>query len=723
MALLLFVIVSGFYWKLTLTKQYDWIWGFDLANQVLPWYQVEARAFHAKSFPLWDPYLWGGQPLLAQTQPGAAYPLNWILFALPLRRGHIMWDALQLYFVVIRLMAAGFCYLLCRDLGRTRAASLAAGIVFTFSGFMAETGWPQMASGAVWIPLVFLFLLRGARSANRWGNAALSGMFLGGAFLSGHHQVPTFAALAVAGTWLYFIFRGGKPDWRFAKAAVVAFLFTGLTGALQILPAYEYGHLAKRWVGVPEPVTWDQPVPYTVHETFDLKGVNLIGIVFPSLHAHFDAFIGVVALALALLAVAACWKDARIRLIGAVGLGGLIYALGSHSIFQGFLYAVVPSLEKARAPSAAVALFQFGAAVLTAFGLDHLRGPDPSPWPRRIMWGVLMLGLFTAAVVQVMVFTKRPPSNEHVVTALIALLFAALLFAWSRGNLSERAAVVLLILLLLFEYGNNPDTAITPRSETERMRQLEELRANEDVAAFLKQQPGYYRANVADAFAGNWGEWHGVPMWEGGLASVTLNQINYEFFTFQAHMLHGVAYTIAKAPAPQSGDEVFSGASGMKVYKQAAVFPRAWSVHELRELPNPRAGVELIHDHLSDFHNMAFLFQQPPDLETCGPQDDVAIEDFRPQFVRIRARMACTGAVVLSDTFYPGWRADVDGRPAAIYEVNGAMRAVVVPQGDHVLTMRFLPTSVIVGALLSMLGVVGAIVLARRKGPQSELRP
>src|SRR5215469_7100585 len=386
MALLVLFIVAGFYWELTLTRQFDWIWGPDLASQVLPWFEIQARAWNHGTVALWDPYSWAGQPLLGQAQPGAAYPLNWILFALPLRHdGLIRWWALQWYFVVIHFMAMAFCYLLCRDLGCSRRASLLAGAVFAFGGFIGNEGWPQWINGALWLPLVFLFLLRAGRGEQPLRNAVLSGSFLGVAWLSGHHQAPMFLMLAAAGTWLYFIFRAACPDWRMARAAALAFVFASLTGALQILPSYEYGHLAKRWVGTPEALSWNQPVPYSVHETYDLKLFDLPGIVFPRVQTHVSPFVGVVALALASLALAVTWPNSRVqgtpRIVAAVGLGSLIYALGHHSVFQGFLYGLIPELDKARVPSAAIVVFQFAVAVLAAFGLDQLGMEDASPWP------------------------------------------------------------------------------------------------------------------------------------------------------------------------------------------------------------------------------------------------------------------------------------------------------------------------------------------------------
>ena len=83
----------------------------------------------------------------------------------------------------------------------------------------------------------------------------------------------------------------------------------------------------------------------------------------------------------------------------------------------------------------------------------------------------------------------------------------------------------------------------------------------------------------------------------GGMgASVTINVVNSEFFSLMGRRMYGVAYTIAREPPPDAGDVVFTGASGMKVYRRDA-FPRAWAVHELVRVPNagegnwPRAGI------------------------------------------------------------------------------------------------------------------------------------
>ena len=712
MPVLLAVVMIGFFWKLTLTRQFDWTSGPDIAGQVLPWFQVQAREWHAGHFPLWDPYLWAGQPLLGQMQPGAAYPLNWLLCLLPMKDGHLSVTALNWYFVFIHIMGAWFCYLLCRDLGRSRGGSVAAGLIFSLSGFMGGLVWPQMLNGVVWVPLVFLFLLRAANGGSRFGNAALSGMFLGIAWLSGHHQAPMYTVLASAAVWTYLVART-KQKVRMAAAALASYGIMALVGALQILPAIEYGRLARRWASAPEPIEWGQAVPYSVHAHFGIPPFSLFATVFPGVFRHFDPFVGVAALTLALLAGAIGWRDWRARLFGAIGLGAMIYGLGAHSVFQGALYALAPGLDKARTPSAIVFLFQLAVAVLAAFGVDQLCSTPPSPWVRRAAMAALSFGALTLAICQAVMFANKlefPADDRVVLTGFIAVMMAALLYLCWRGALTGGQAGVLIALALLLEFGSSGQNLAEDRLDKGRMALLESLRGNADIAAFLRAQPGFQRAEVpGNAFFPNWGAWHGVEMQGGYLAGVTLNVLDSENFSLEGRKLYGVAWIISKAPPGDPAEEAFAGSSGYKVYRRADAFPRAWPVHELVQVSDRGAGNAAL---AAAWRHKAYLVGPPPPLETCGGTDRVELVEHAADRLAIRADMACAGMVILSDTFYPGWRARVDHRPAAIFEVDGALRGVLVPRGSHTVTMRYRPASVIVGGALSICGVVLTALLA-----------
>jgi uncharacterized membrane protein YfhO len=88
----------------------------------------------------------------------------------------------------------------------------------------------------------------------------------------------------------------------------------------------------------------------------------------------------------------------------------------------------------------------------------------------------------------------------------------------------------------------------------------------------------------------------------------------------------------------------------------------------------------------------------------------------------MEAEMGSKGMVVLSDAFYPGWRASLDGRPVEIHEVYGGLRGVVTPAGRHVIEMRYRPGSVFVGGALTALGVLGACGVAVA-GRRRRLKP
>ncbi len=196
---------------------------------------------------------------------------------------------------------------------------------------------------------------------------------------------------------------------------------------------------------------------------------------------HYDPFLGVVALALALLAVAALWCDPRVRILAAIAGGALVYTLGHNSVFQGFLYGLLPELDKARSPSAAVLVFQCAAAALAAFGIDRLA----ESWSPRFTWILATFGAFTLALAQFVIFTNKlafPADDRVILTGVIALLAAALFAACRSGALTIPQANVLLVLLLLFEFGNGQQNALISRSDHNQMQWLDKLYSNADIA-------------------------------------------------------------------------------------------------------------------------------------------------------------------------------------------------------------------------------------------------
>ena len=112
--LALAVLTAGFYWKLTATRgEFVWFDHPDMCALEIPRLQFQAREFHRGRFPLWDPHIWMGQPLIGQTQPGPVFPLNVAMLMMPLDAdGALKTSTLNSYFVLLHFIAALGAYLL-----------------------------------------------------------------------------------------------------------------------------------------------------------------------------------------------------------------------------------------------------------------------------------------------------------------------------------------------------------------------------------------------------------------------------------------------------------------------------------------------------------------------------------------------------------------------------------------------------------------------------------
>ncbi|HLG95649.1 MAG TPA: YfhO family protein [Bryobacteraceae bacterium] len=713
--LILLLLVIGFFWKLVLTKQYAWLASYDLALQVAPWLDFEAQQFHLHRIPLWDPFLFGGQSLIGQGQPGLAYPINWILFSLPLRHGHINFDILNWYFAAIHFMGALFCFLLCRDLKCGISASVLAGLSFGLGGYVGNTDWPQMINGAIWGPLVLMFLLRAGRDVHIVASGAFAGFFLGVSWLSGHHQIPIFLTLASAGVWLYFLFEDGhwRPS-RVKPAAAFSVLFV-LTGALQMWPVFEYGHLSVRWVGSShDPLAWNQAVPYSVHQQFSLSPIHLLGLIIAGYTEHTALFTGVVAIALAGFALACCWKTKEVRILCGLGVAGLFLAIAKNDTLHGMLYSIVPLFEKARSPDTAIYLFHLAVAVLLAFGVDALLSPENRARARRTWQALLVFGGLVFLIIMGVDIGRAMNwgmDDRIVICPLVALALAGLVYRFSRPEASRAWLPVVLGALLLMELGNQALYWTPAKEDKVAVALLTPFDTTREVADFLKRQPGPLRADVSrEDIEFNFGDWYGIDTMEALLPSVPANLYNVEFTSGRTRLLYGTNFAVGKKPTMADEQEVFRDSSGLIVYRVPQAFPRAWTVHEAVVAKNPQDAQRLSQDPNFDLRKKTFTYAPVPALESC---DGDSIESFTRGINSTTAvvDMKCGGMLVESENYAPGWTAKIDGKRAPVYEAYTALRGVVVGPGRHKIEMRYRPMSVSAGAIATFSGMLIALCL------------
>ncbi|MBE7529621.1 MAG: YfhO family protein [Ardenticatenaceae bacterium] len=179
---------------------------------------------------------------------------------------------------------------------------------------------------------------------------------------------------------------------------------------------------------------------------------------------------------------------------------------------------------------------------------------------------------------------------------------------------------------------------------------------------------------------------------ESGAVMAGLNQAGEAAFT--AHYL------------PRPGLVYEEGVT--RVYGNERYLPRAFVVHEGQLVADESAALAALAQHQERLAEIVFIELEgqppPPDLGTAVTTPAQAvIVSYELNRVEIEATTEAPGFLVLSDTYYPGWRATVDGVDTAVYRANSLLRAVYVPAGTHTVTFTFRPADFMAGAAISLL--------------------
>ncbi|HEY1217602.1 MAG: YfhO family protein [Bryobacteraceae bacterium] len=719
--------VVAVFWKLALTKQYTFLASPDLANQVMPWLGLQVEAIRHWSIVLWTPYEWFGQSLIGQVQPGVTSPFTFLLALAPLHDGQIQIFYVQLWYVLIHCAAGLFAYWFFADLGCAAGPAVLAAIFYATGGFCGNTEWPQHLAPAIWAPLVFLFLLRSLRGRAPLKNAAWAGAALGMSWLCGHHAPSLALTYAVAGVGVAAFFRRGVR----AQAALrlgVLFGVMGLVAAVQALPAAEYGKLAKRWTATGA-LTWKDKVEYPEHADSGLGPTDLLHVVMPGGSGlRSDPFTGTVALSLAAIAVWSSFRRREVRMFVLLGVAALLYTMAKFDPLYGIMYTLGPLVEKSRAPIVTLSLFHFAMASLAALGANALISGGAAHCravSKALLWfGGVTFGLFT------LVTYLKPTVGSVLVDGdprpgmigLVALLAAGLYYAWFRGLLGRRWLFGLIALLIIIEQGNEVGWGWPHFRDTNHMTLVNALYETSDLAVFLRSQPGQKRLEINDKDVHfSFGDWYQIPAGHAMTASMlTATSELGGWWDDRVGRMYGMNYAVSRTPTHGGQQEVFTGKSGIKIWRTPDTFPRAWTVHQTFMVADDSVGGDNVRSPLFDLRKMAVTVKTQPALEQCGQEDRVTGFAENPSQVWVNVEMGCKGMLIVSDNWYPGWRAEVDGQPAEIWKVNTVIRGVVVPAGKHAVAMRYRPFSVYFGFVCTLLGLAAAVALQRRREKDGE---
>ncbi len=640
----------------------------DIAVAHLPQILYLRRALTVwHTLPLWAPTYYSGYPFYADPLAGLWYPPGWLAVALPLPWG------LSLTVGLHWLFSAAGMYLFLRVLGRKEESALLGSLAWLgFSKIWAHWGGGHLTLvyAVAWLP----WLLLAACRRGRW---LRPGVVLALIFLAD----PRGAAYA-GGLWAAWELAGPgaaqRPLLRRVRALAEEGALSALLSAPLWLPLAYLTRLSTRAHLAPRDVL-----------IFSLPWGRLLGLLAPA--GGMTEWVAYLGAGVILLAVAA-WAAGRARFWGGVAVVTLLWALGSH--LPGLVWlARLPGVSLLRVPPRGLFVFGFAVAVAAASGWESLTEMGPSATRRRnLLWfGAVTLGVMASATLGWVLHAFWVGVHGVLAWSVAALL------AWAigrptvavRGRWRYWAAFLALDLLWM---ASAQVVAVPPQRVMATPPVLEAAAASmPPLSRFytpsysLPQQVaaahGWELANgvdplVLDTYARLMAEASGVPLQGYSVVLPPLPEGNLEADRDarpDAALLGllNVTVVVAAYPVEAAGLTPLAHRDGLWLYRNTRARPRAWV------------------ETASGWH--------PAEAVVWSPN-------------RITVTASGAGRLVLSEIAYPGWHVSVDGRPAPSLTAYGALRAVDLPAGKHVVVWRFVPWDLYLGLALAL---VGMLILGR----------
>ncbi|HUI06852.1 MAG TPA: YfhO family protein [Verrucomicrobiae bacterium] len=739
---------------------------FDVAKQDYPWGLFWQQSVRAGRIPLWNPYICGGHPYLAASHQAALSPFKILYLFMSAER------ALSLGVVLEFVLGGIWMFALLRELERSRCAAFLGGCAYALNSAFVMWYWRE-PSTLVWAPLVLLLFERSAR-LNSWPYSLAAGIVLGVAFISGSIQAASHIGLLCVG---YFIFSlpWNDPIRRnqlLLRSAVV-YLVGVLVASAQWLPTLElltsegggkYVQTAGATpvgikhllLGPPLMITFLFPALAGSPESYDV--LKVIGATM----GDFTGYIGAVPFTLAVVG-AVLIRDRRAR--GLLGVAVCVLAIVFLTPLVKYLYHRV------------FIVFVFAMAALAAYGADALvasLNEDLRKIRRTltVMLGLCLLVACGLAVVQCLVHFRRdelvsagrryvlshaggsafasctgwlearvPLFLDHfrlsnVVFWLPLTSICAVAAFWNEYARRRISRAVLWIVVIGFSVA---DLTVLGRGWLPQVNLAKHpLFPPLRILAPVQADSGLFRvyqwANKGDLFLpNNILMVYGLPTL-GGYESLSPRAVpslpNRTHDEFNRLLdLQNVKYVVTDPSVSLPADRFKLRAEddGVRLYLNKTCLPRLQFIPRWDVEPDHKRVLDRMTAGRFDPGATVFIEREAP-VAAPGPSEstqraDVEVKQYGAQRIVVDVRCEQDGFLVLSDTFYPGWRARRNGQDTMLYRADYVLRAVFVPPGESEVEFYYAPLSFRVGAGISLGTVICVTVvgfwLALRRRPRA----
>lgn len=730
--------------------------GPDVIKSLIPWKYFVVESLKRFEIPFWNPYNFSGNPFMANFQSGVFYPLNFIFLVFDFL------SAWTVFIFLIPFLSSYFMYLFLKELRLSTVSSIFSGIVFAFSSYTVV--WLQYGNIGhtfLWLPLALLITEKIAKKTQVLYILYLI-LVLWLSFLAGYIQGYFYLMLMVV---VYFVGRSFLLQTLSLEKIFLFFpgvVFPVVLSLFQLLPTLElFQHSTRGNYSLWQIEKLLNPIWYAI----TVVAPDFFGNPATRNHWFFGTYIervsyfGAIPLVLALYALFNWKKRKEILVFAAIFF--LAFILATDLFLTKFFYLIPMPVLSTAVPTRILALFIFCGSVLSAFGLDFFLEKHNKKSLYTVILSIFAV-LFLSWVFTFLgprIFVKEPwvsylsvsQKNLILPTAFIAL-FYIIVFVYLHLKKETLKWVILggIFIVTAFDLSRffHKITPFSPKTffypQTPIISQLQKL---EGIDRFWGYGSGYIESNfqtIDKTFSPEGVDPLHIKAYaevlaaskDGKIPSVLPrpdaniapgygpSDLSQNRYRQKILNMLGVKYIFHKDYEPKT--QAFDERSFQMLWQE-----KPFSIYENK---NSAGRFFLTTDYLIAKSKEGFLkaffsdtFDESKTIilgeDTQIPKGSslsawVKLTRYEPNHIKFTTKTDKEALLFLSDNYYPGWKAKVDDKETKIYAANHAFRAIVIPKGQHQVTMIYAPLSFRVGLITSLISgfllLVFLMVLKRR---------
>ena len=738
-------------------------WGTP-STQFVPWWEFAWGTIAEGGLPLWNPWAGMGAPLAANYQTALFYPPYWSYFVFFVFGGVKLMAWSMTILVVLHLIWAGIGTVkLLDELNIGKLGQAVGGLAFSLSGYLvSRAGFLSINAAAAWIPWILLFSkgLTTKKKRYFW----LKGLVFGFQLLAGHAQTAWYTAL-LAGLWITFwatCTDGREHRTRKVISAWGKLIGAGLLGmglsAIQLIPTFEYLLQSQRAgeFGYAEAMTYSfWPWRFLTLIVPDLFGNPAAGNYWGYGNYWEDAvYLGLLPIVMAIGLIVRSLKkndekaefNSRIkkdppkklvRFLAFIILASFLLALGKNTPIFPFLYRNIPSFDLFQAPTRFTIWAEISLAIMAGIAIDRFRRPEG----RGLYWTRLAAaGCFAITAGSVIAWIYFGEINLTFIksagkTGLLGLLFTLAMLYRPEENQGRNRDIWSYIVvglvgidLLAAGWGLNPGIdldfyQITSEQERNaRVFMYESAEYDLKFRQFFSFESFLPKKDWEEMYAyslPNLNMLQRIEMVNNfdpivpGRYQTWIEEINKQDLIENEQLLNlmNIGAIIEKDSLGEIAIVSISNSGDNKLRLIGCAFAVEEEAEALNLIIEGKVNLE---------QKVIFDDTYQGTISPCNKYlGEITILEEKPGYLKLNANLEEGSWIVWSQSWYPGWRGEIDGKLVEVQRANYLFQAVYSPAGNHEVEFLYRPESYIWGAGISAVGVsavtVGLIRTRKKK--------